>query len=357
MNALEYKEDWDAAQNRLLAWWEQEVIDRVVVQVTAPRDGVTPRPVPKPPTVEEQWTNLDYQLESRSEQIRCTYYGGEAFPLFNPDLGPDAFSAFLGAPIHFDEVTSWVDPIIDSWDPLPQYKLDRENNWWQMQMELLNRAHEAGRGKWITGIPDTHSGGDALSALRGRQQLCFDMFDSPDAVAATMAQLQPIVIQVNDDFFAAVETEKYGSSSGWLPSWYAGRANSIQLDFIALISPAMFEEFMLDELINHAQYLDRAIYHLDGPDCIRHLDLLLTVPEIRAIQWVPGAGAPPMPHWIPLLKRIQESGRSLHLQTGPEHVETLIRELAPKGLLINTTVDSEREARELVRQVESWTNQ
>jgi len=350
-----YKDDWESAQKRLLAWWEQEVIDRACIQVTAPRDNVTRRVIVTPPTVEECWTNLDYQLENQGDQIRCTYYGGEAFPLFNPDLGPDIFSAFLGAPIHFDPDTSWVDPVIDSWDPLPHYELDMDNRWWKMQMELLTRAHEEGRGKWITGLPDTHSGGDALSALRGRQELCFDLFDNAEAVTATMAVLQPIVLEVNEHFFPSVQTDTYGSSSGWLPSWYSGRTNSIQLDFIALISPDMFERFLLEELANHARYLDRAIYHLDGPDCIRHLDLLFTIPEIRAIQWVPGAGAPPMPHWIPMLKRIQESGRSLHLQTEPEHVQTLMEELSPHGLLINTRVDSEEEAMDLIHHVERWT--
>lgn len=350
-----YKDDWELAQERMMAWWEQEIIDRACVQVTAPRAGISRRKIPEPATVEERWTDLDYVVESQSEDISCTYYGGEAFPLFNPNLGPDIFAAFLGAPIHFAGDTSWVDPVISDWETAPSFALDRQNRWWQMQMELLTRAQEAGRGKWITGIPDTHSGGDALSALRGRQQLCLDLIDASDDVHAAMAELEPIVLQVYDEFFPAVEYQRYGSSSGWLPAWWQGRANVIQCDFIALISPDMFERHFLHELAVQAQWLDRTIYHLDGPDCIRHLDLLFTIPQIRAIQWVPGAGAPPMPHWIPLLKRIQQAGRGLHLQTEPEHVETLLGELSPRGLMLNTTVDSEAEAKDLLRHVAQWT--
>lgn len=350
-----YKDDWEIARERLLAWWEQEIIDRACIQVTAPRAGIVRRAIPAPDTVERQWTDLDYVVESQGEGIRCTYYGGEAFPLFNPNLGPDIFAAFLGAPIHFAEDTSWVDPMIVAWEPPPRFALDTNNHWWNMQMDLLTRAHEAGRGKWITGIPDTHSGGDALSALRGRQQLCIDLVDNADQVQTAMTELEPVVIDVYERFFPAVEYQKYGSSSGWLPTWSRGRANVIQCDFIALISPEMFERHFLNELALQARWLDRTIYHLDGPDCIRHLDLLLSIPEIRAIQWVPGAGAPPMPHWIPLLKRIQQAGRGLHLQTEPEHVETLLHELSPRGLMLNTSVDSEEEARDLIRHVSRWT--
>lgn len=352
-----YKEDWELAQERLLAWWEQEIVDRACIQVTALRRGFTPREIPAPKSIEDRWTDLDYVIESQGEKIGATYYGGEAFPLFNPNLGPDMFAAFLGAPVTFAEDTSWVDPIIDGWDPAPRFELDRQNKWYPMQMELVARAQEAGRGRWITGIPDTHSGGDALSALRGRQQLCLDLVDNPEAVQAAMADLEPLVLEVYDSFFPAVEYQRYGSSSGWLPIWGEGRANVIQCDFIALISAEMFERHFLHELALQAQWLDRTIYHLDGPDCIRHLDLLLSIPEIRAIQWVPGAGAPPMPYWIPLLRRIQEAGRSLHLQTEPEHVQTLLEELSPRGLMLNTSVDTEEEARDLIRFTARWTTE
>ena len=50
-----------------MAWWECEIVDRACVQVTAPRDGVTRREIPVPATVEEQWTDLDYLVESQGE--------------------------------------------------------------------------------------------------------------------------------------------------------------------------------------------------------------------------------------------------------------------------------------------------
>ena len=350
-----YKDDWEAAQERLLAWWECEIIDRACIQVTAPRDGVTPHLPAKPAAVEAQWTDLDYVVESQGESMRCTYYGGEAFPLFNPNLGPDIFAAFLGAPLHFAEDTSWADPILTDYATRPRLALDTTNPWWRMQAELLRRAQEAGRGRWLTGFPDTHSGGDALSALRGRQELCFDLMDRPEQVDAAMAELEAVVIEVYERLFPVVEWEQYGSSSGWLPTWGTGRCNVIQCDFIALISPQMAERHILHELALQAKWLDRTIYHLDGPHCIAHLGLLFSIAEIRAIQWVPGAGAPPMPHWIPLLKRIQVAGRGLHLQTEAKHVETLLAELSPQGLMLSTTVASEEEARDLMRHVAKWT--
>ena len=38
-----YKQDWGAAAERMNAWWAGEAIDRPIIQVTAPRDGVFER--------------------------------------------------------------------------------------------------------------------------------------------------------------------------------------------------------------------------------------------------------------------------------------------------------------------------
>ena len=104
---LEFKPDWPASARRLDAWWNREVIDRAVIQVTAPRDGVTPREIPAPPTLAERWTNVEYALDVAQERMRTTYYGGDAFPAYFPNLGPDVFAAYLGCPIEFGETTSW----------------------------------------------------------------------------------------------------------------------------------------------------------------------------------------------------------------------------------------------------------
>lgn len=42
---------------------------------------------------------------------------------------------------------------------------------------------------------------------------------------------------------------------------------------------------------------------------MRHVDALLALPKLDGIQWIPGAGAPPVSEWIPLLEHIQAAGK------------------------------------------------
>jgi len=352
-----YKEDWELAQSRTLAWWEGEIVDRPCLQVTAPRAGreeARDEALRRPAgiTVERWWTDIDLIVERTARRIESTFFGGEAFPLLNPNLGPDLFAAYLGAPLRFlNTDTNWVEHPLDDYERFGPLVIDEANRWWRLQLDLLARAQEAGRGRWITGIPDTHAGGDALSGLRGNARLCTDLYDQPEAVHAALRQLDSALTAAYERYFALVETDTYGSSSGWLPSWTNGRSNAVQCDFIALISPAQMQEFILPGIVHEARLLDRAIFHLDGPNALAHLDTLLATPEIHAIQWVPGAGRDLMIRWVPLLRRIQAGGKAIHISCTPAEVVPLLEALRPQGLMIATGVPTEGEARSLLSAV------
>jgi len=119
-----------------------------------------------------------------------------------------------------------------------------------------------------------------------------------------------------------------------------------------MISPKIFRDFFLRHLERQTNFLDYSIYHLDGPGAIKHLDALLELPRLHAIQWVPGAGAPPMREWIPLLKRIQEAGKGLVLDITPEDVKPLLSQLDKRGLCLRTWCSSLEEGEELLRMAE-----
>ena len=62
-----------------------------------------------------------------------------------------------------------------------------------------------------------------------------------------------------------------------------------------MISPHISARFALPSLEYEISCLDHAVYHMDGPGQIRHLDDLLAIPNLHTIQWMPGAGQPPAP--------------------------------------------------------------
>jgi len=307
MMEMEFKPDWNQTVKRFEAWWAGEIIDRVVLQVTAPKMGYRRQPVSTSQDLEERLTNIDYVIKAAEERMRGTFYGGEAFPMYWPNLGPDIFSAYLGCELVFMPSTTWAEPCINDWEnaevSAPSLKSYPNNRWWKLTLQMIERSLESAPGRYFVGLTDLHGGMDPLSAMRGWKQLCFDLIECPEKVKTTMEILTPLWFEIYEGIHRSIREKLIGSST-WLSAWSPGRWYPTSCDFAALVSPQMFDEFILPDIIAEVEWLDQSLYHLDGPDAIVHLDSLLNIPKLGGIQWGPGAASSSMLHWIPLLKRI-----------------------------------------------------
>ena len=73
--------------------------------------------------------------------------------------------------------------------------------------------------------------------------------------------------------------------------WGPGRVAKLQSDISIMISPRNFRRFVQPYIREQCQWLDYSLYHLDGVDAVRHLDALLEIEELNAIQWTPGVAS------------------------------------------------------------------
>jgi succinate dehydrogenase flavin-adding protein (antitoxin of CptAB toxin-antitoxin module) len=349
------------ALERNEAFWEGALDQGPLIWVTV-LDAV-PGPVPSPaePAVEaEMWTDVDYVIAAAEHALSRTYYAGDALPVYNPWLGPDQLAAWLGADILLKpkDFTSWVTPFVDDWARFPNLAIDPDNRWWILYLEIVRASVKAGRGKWITAYPDLHTGIDGLSAIRGPERLLVDLLERPGEIKRAMAQMTEQFKFVVDTVSEIVLPSGQGTSN-WTMGWSSGRFLCIgQNDFTCMISPAMFDEFCFEDTLETTDYVDRSIYHLDGPDAVRHLPRILEIESLDCVQWIHGAGQPSASHWLELLKRIQDAGKSVQVYYGPSHgdeadinaeLEILCRELDRDRVFFWATVGSIEEADRLVQ--------
>jgi len=118
-----------------------------------------------------------------------------------------------------------------------------------------------------------------------------------------------------------------------------------------MISPGMFKEFVLPPLQRQCAWLDHSMFHLDGPNCICHLDHLLTIEELDAVQWTPGAEQPGVgdPKWYDLYARVLEGGKSLQLLgVSPEEAQRILDAFGSHGIYLAVQVTSERETQDMI---------
>jgi 5-methyltetrahydrofolate--homocysteine methyltransferase len=107
-----------------------------------------------------------------------------------------------------------------------------------------------------------------------------------------------------------------------------------QPDFSYMISPKMFERFVMPDLDAVFSAMDHAFYHLDGKGQIPHLDMLLSIENLCGIQWIPGGGQPPPEKWMDLLKRIRDAGKFCQVYVSAKGARSIVRELGGKGFVL-----------------------
>ncbi len=365
------KEDWKPARERLLAWWEREALDRPCRQIFAPREpedlpvlGAMPQWWPGPGekhdlvtgqqlSIEDRWLRADHVVASKLHNFSRIYCAGQAFPSFFTTQGPASIPAYPGGKWSFDERTGWGGAVIDDWDTFDYPDFDPDNRYWKATLDVTRAAVEAFAGKGLVSVSDLGSGGDELVTLRGNDRMGADLIDCPEIVKEKLEWVKGFLKQYYDALDEIIRPA-LGATATWLGSYYEGRTVTLQCDFSCMISPTMFQEFFLPIIQYQAAQFDRVCYHLDGPGAIRHLDALLAIPEIHAIQWIPGAGAPPMSEWIDLLKRIQDGGKAVTASCRPEEVEPITRALKPEGLCLGTYAFNRETADELIEKTKGW---
>lgn len=350
-------ENYDRKVEYWNAFWQNEVIDRPLICVTAPKNGVKYHTHNRTDnTTARACMNETYDqfLDSYIQHMHSTYYGGESIPFINITLGPDQYAGFLGADINMaeDMDTTWVHKIVDDWDEFEVKILKDNESYFKKIEKFLSYAAKKSNREFIVGMLDLHSNMDALSALRGPQDLCFDLYDYPEKIHEVLNKVRKTYSEIFDMAYKAGEMEKTGSV-GWAPTYVPkGKFAVIQCDYSCLISPEQVREFVIPAIEEEASFLDYNVYHFDGKDALGHLDDILAIKDIDVIQWVPGDGQPRSIEWMDLLKNIQSSGKGLWIYDWTyDEIISNFKNLKPEGLVFSVGAATEDEAKRLVENV------
>lgn len=342
---LLHKSDWPEARKRLEAFWGMEVLDRPCMAVYAPAKKETPAP---PKDWESYWMDPATWLQTAEYYFSSTFFGGEALP-HRVMLTP--FAAPYGAQPVFDSETVWNTPCLKNDWRLSDIHFDSEGRWWSAILGLLAEVCQASKERFLVSFPTLTEPTDILAGIRGPKGLCIDMLRRPEDVKEVLDHLTECWKVQYTDCLSLISDVQDGTM-GWLGDWSPGRNIVLSCDFSCMISPTLFNKFVKPELEELCSWLNKPMYHLDGPGAVHHLNTLLSIPDLGGIQWVPGAGAPRPIEWMWLLEKVQSAGKRLHIGVDPSDVEKALKNLKPQGLFLSTRCNTEDEAIRMLRTAE-----
>jgi hypothetical protein len=322
--------DWERVQRDTVAWWEGELERPLVYLTTTDRTE-------SPPT-HNYLTNYPMDMPAaeivdlRAPAIEATHYYGDAFPQWWMNFGPGIMAGFLGSDVNSVSETVWFTPVDETPAEVLTFDFDPNNAWWQRVQAVTRAAVARWDGMLAVGHTDLGGNLDIIASFRDTQQLLFDVIDQPEQIDRLVARTTELWIRYYDAQEAVIHPPCRGTTC-WAPIWSPGKTYMLQCDFSYMISPAMFERFVVPDLVTCCDYLDHGFYHLDGKGEIAHLDHLLSIERLRGIQWIPGDGQPAPHEWLPLLKRIRDGGKLCQLFVTPEGARTIVQNLGGRGFL------------------------
>jgi len=244
------------------------------------------------------------------------------------DFGPGSMAGYVGSNIVFNEDTVWFEECVKDWEGFPEIKFDPDNKWWKKHYQLVKDVARLADGDFYIGMPDIMENIDVLASLRGAQDMIFDMIDNPDIVTQRIKEVSDSYFDYYNRFFELIYNEEDGGSAYTVfQIWGEGKTAKIQCDFSAMMSPDNFKDFIVEPLREQAKKLDYVLYHLDGPDSIKHLDALMEIKEIDALQWTSGDHGPDgtFEDWYEIYDKAREAGKSIWVKVYSGEFEDWIK--------------------------------
>ncbi len=352
---MRYKLDWPAAASRLSAMWEGRHAGRPCIAVTAPQASAVPWPAP-PASYEARWLDAEWVVAELRAALAAAYWGGEAIPSYLLMAG---WVLGYGATPQFEAHTIWHTPITVDYATPPNFAFDQTDPWVQRYATLFTGvAAEAGADGFHVGQPLLLPGNDLLAAILGTEEMLCACAEYPEWVHAAILQIARGQVAALRHFAAI--TQAYGNthwygSAGWMPFWAPEPVLCTQSDVSCMLSPAMYEQFVLPELELYGREIGALWYHLDGGDARQHLPRLCSLPYLRVIQYTPTPSEPPNgPEHLDFYRAIQAAGKIVHIDVPIEHVEPLVRALDPSLLYLLTSAASPADAEALLVAAEGW---
>ena len=316
--AIEFSpERWDRIRRDYGKWWDG-TLDRPLIQAAvggrdpgrAEPDLPAHRFVPfydpsvPPEAIVDRW---DYDLSTVT-------FLGDGFPATWPNYGAGVIAALLGCRLDPQPAgrTVWYHPIELREAKDLHFRYDRNNLWLKRIKTLVQAAVDRWEGSVQVAMTDLGGNLDILSSFRPSEQLLLDLYDCPDEIKRLTWEAHDLWLRYFDEFNAVLQPTNPGYTA-WTPIFSEQPYYMLQCDFCYMISPAMFDEFVKPELAATCEKLDHAFYHLDGPGQLPHLDSLLEIESLKGVQWIPGAGSPPITEWPDVFRKIHNAGKRIQI--------------------------------------------
>ncbi len=338
-NLKYFKPDIEESAKRWDAFWQGEIVDRPIVMASCCKPGFTPSSWHS--YYMRSFGDLDSMINDVLTDAGGTYFGGDSIPTYWPSFGADEIAAYCGAQLEWNEKssqeTNWSVPFVEDWGKSLPLVINEDNYFWKRMIEFYSKCAQKFNGRVLPRSLDFHTNMDLLAAVRGPENLCYDLYDCPEQIDKAMEDAREIFSKSWSACTKAGNMDEVGYYFDGFST--KGSTAVIACDFICMISSEMFKRWALPTMEYEASLIDNVVLHWDGPGALKHYDDIMGIKKIHLISYVPN---PTENHldYLDLYKRIQKDGKAVTIYGNTDLIKTAHRELDPqKTVYVHTPRD------------------
>lgn len=177
--------------------------------------------------------------------------------------------------------------------------------WYDTYMEFLDMLSNLDEAVFPVGQPIIRGPSDVVGSLIGQDTLVYYMYDAPERTSELLHQVVDFHLSMTKDHYGIVKPFSGGYGLGYYSIWCPEKCVWFQDDLNALLSPELYEAFMLEPHKRMAESYPYTLFHLH-PASFFVIDYLLEMDGLGIVEINKDFGGPSVAEMIPVLQKVQK---------------------------------------------------
>ncbi len=332
------KENESLCRTRHQAFWHNDSLGTPLVFALAEKPGFPPRPWQSPLPRKAWDLSPDWHVNMVENYLYGNCFCGDAMPVASLMVGLDIVNTTILAGGDYDYSSSndfigfqpgrfKLEETVAGFDPGHPLVQDL--------MACYDRVIQRVGQDALVNTPMTLDALSSLYAMCGSSTFLMDMLDKKELIKQRVREMTQTYLAFYDHFYDHLKVKGYGESASWFQVFAEGKFESVRCDFSLMLSPDLFDEFVMPELIQVCDHMDYTLFNMCSVQHARFLDQLATIPSLDGIFWNPEPYLDGIRGYLPVLQKIKEKGMCLEIVChNVEDGVLAAKTLGPDGLYI-----------------------
>lgn len=274
--------------------------------------------------------------------------GQDGFWVAEPFNGIPWMEAIFGCEVFGTESSFISHPSIKSMGELRKIEFDTANPWFKKYMEFVDKLSKFSAGRFPIGQPIMRGASDIVGALLGQTELIYALVEESEAIQEAFFKVMTAFEKVIKMQLEAIPDFHGGYSMGFYHVWCPEKCIWFQEDVSSLLSPQMYNDFLLEPDTAVCKDYNYTAVHLH-PVSFFIIDSLMQIDRLKAIQINKDFGGPSVKEMIPTMQKVlTKKNLIIYGDLDEADIDCIAVNLPKKGVFLNLFAPTDGRARELM---------